>query len=149
MTPLTDPSPSVTDINRLDTTTASGVHLHEAHGGPTNDHCEYSPMFQNTEDMTIQERLKKMEEVAGKKLKADPLSKRDLTLEQRVPEVEKTLTKHLHVNDGSESSHDGVEVMPDLGTLHTGSSQTSSLKVSDAAIKEQQPAKAKTLFKIP
>lgn len=53
MTPLTDPSPSVTDTSRLDTTTASGVHLHEAHGEPTNDHCEYSPMFQNTKDLTI------------------------------------------------------------------------------------------------
>lgn len=149
MTPLANPSPSVTDTSHLDATTVSGVHQQEAHGELTSDHCGSGPSSRNTNDMTVRERLKTVEEAAGEISKADPSVTAAPTLEQRVIRLEQTLAKHLHNNDSSDNSHDGLGVMPDLGTLHTGNSQTSSSKVSDATIKEQHPAKAKKLFNIP
>lgn len=69
--PVTNSSPSVTDTNRLDTTTASGDHLHEAHVEPTNDLCESDPGSPISKTMTIREGLKTMEEVAVQESEAD------------------------------------------------------------------------------
>lgn len=83
-----------------------------------------------------------MEEVAGRESKADPSVTAARTLEQRVTRLENILIKHLH-------GYDGQGAICNMGTLHTGSSQTSKSEVYDAVIKAQHLAKAKTPFRTP
>lgn len=81
---------------------------------------------QNVENITVEERLRIIEEVVAQKLKVDPSVAAAMTLEERVTRLEESITKDARIGNGPGDGPEEPSAVHGLGMTHGGSSPTAS-----------------------